>query len=194
MARQEHKWAVVLLKMIFVVTGLVLMAGLFNISTTLSGLNWFLVTVPYLSISCLFWSLQGQKRKVVKYSITAVMICVFGIGYLLSTLGILGLMFIIGDYDSIKKVTLSDDLTCSITFLGNALSDHRGIKFEIYDQVDYLPFVDKRVMEHEVFDIRFPSSDIDMTFNEANNAIYFRADSINENRGEVWRDTIYLNE
>ena len=123
-SRRENKTKTI--KWITGIALLVVMSFHFKISTIVPLLDWILITLPFLSISCLLWLTQYQSRKIIKIVSVISMIIVFGIGYILSTIGLLGLGFIVAEYEPNRRIKLSANLEYRETWLGNALSDHRG--------------------------------------------------------------------
>ncbi len=121
------------------------------------------------------------------------MVLVFGIGFLISTVGILGLALVLGDYKPTIKKTIGENLVYSETTLGNAISVDRGKRFEIHQKIKWIPILEKKLASKEVYNNLFYSSDtIAVTYDPNMNEVYLNLIRIDEKSGREWKDTLYL--
>jgi hypothetical protein len=127
-----------------VLTVLAFLGLLTNISTTISELDWLIVSTIYLTISLLLAWTQFQKNRILKVFGIIATVLIFSIGYFSGTLGALGVGFIVGEYDTEYEKWLIDGIIYKESTLGNAVSDHRGKKVEIYRTISWLPLIEWR--------------------------------------------------
>jgi len=132
-----------------ILTVLALLGLQTNISTTLSELDWLIVSTIYLTISLVLAWTQFQKNKILKVLGIIAMALVFGVGYLSGTIGALGVGFVVGEYDTEYEEWLGDGIIYKESTLGNAVSDHRGKKVEIYKTISWLPLIEWRTQVKE---------------------------------------------
>jgi hypothetical protein len=167
-----------------------------NISTTLSELDWLVVSTIYLTISlALAWT-QFQKNKILKVLGIIVMVLVFGVGYLSGTIGVLGVSFVVGEYDTEYEEWLADGIIYKESILGNAISDHRGKKIEIYKTISWLPLIEWRteVKEYKEY-ITIITTPLTIDYKPEDNKIYLSA-SIwweHDKKQINWTDTLTTN-
>lgn len=94
-------------KTLFIACFFLVFNFLFKISTIFPLIDWVFLTLPYLILSSLLWTTRVLKQKVFRIIGMIGMVLVFGFGFFLSTVGILGLALILGDYKpAIKKILL----------------------------------------------------------------------------------------
>ena len=83
-------------KVIFIISGLAILGLLTKFSTTITELDWIIITMPLLSGIILLWWTQFQKNRIIKITGIIVMTLVFSLGYFSGTVGILGIGFVVG--------------------------------------------------------------------------------------------------
>lgn len=188
---KTRKWVISISIALTVLTTLAL---LFKISTISAPLNWLLVSGFYLSLSLiLLWS-QFQSNKFLKITGTLFMISVFGIGYLSGTLGILGVGFIVADFEPDTEKKLSNDIIYRESSIGNAISDYRGTRIEIYKIVAWLPFFEYRITQKEYDNVIAYPDEIKVSYEPNNHIIHLSASIVSLKNGgrEKWSDSIKL--
>lgn len=96
----------------------------------------------YLVASC--WNISIMLLRVLTMLILAVPI---GIAYMLGTVGVLGLMFIVGDYtvSPIHTEKQGQNLICTITAWGMAASDS-GYTVRLYQNWNVIPFLQRELI------------------------------------------------
>jgi hypothetical protein len=166
-----------------------------NISTTLSELDWFVVSTIYLTISLTLAWTQFQKNKIVKVFGNITMFLVFGVGYLSGTIGALGVGFIIGEHDTVYEEWLGDGIIYKETTLGNAVSDHRGKRVEIYKTISWLPLVEWRteVKEYKEY-ITIMTTPLTIDYKPEDKKIYLSASMWweHDKKHINWADTLTI--
>lgn len=166
-----------------------------NISTTLSELDWLVVSTIYLTISfALAWT-QFQKNKILKVFGIIAMVLVFGGGYLSGTIGALGVGFVVGEYDTEYEEWLGDGIIYKESTLGNAVSDHRGKKVEIFKTISWLPLIEWRteVKEYKEY-ITIMTTPLTIDFKPEENKIYLSASMWweHDKKNINWADTLII--
>lgn len=178
-----------------ILTVLAFLGFLSNISTTLSNLDWLLVSTIYLTISlALAWT-QFQKNKILRVLGIIAMLLVFGVGYLSGTIGAVGVGFIVGEYDTEYEKWLGDGIIYKESILGNAVSDHRGKKVEIYKTISWLPLIEWRTQVSEYNEyITIMTTPLTVGYKPEKNKIYLSASMWWEHDKKYinWTDTLII--
>jgi hypothetical protein len=113
------------------ISGLVILAICFNISTTSLVVNYLLLSIIYYTISFLLLLAYSSKDKATKIISGIAMFCVFGLGYLVSTIGMLGVMMASGDAEPIRTIKFSDNIIYRQYGSGGATVDVNTITISI---------------------------------------------------------------
>lgn len=82
------------------------------------------------------------------------MFIVFGIGYLSSTIGILGVGFVVGDLEATRSIYLTDNLIYKQYAQGNVTSDFRKTEVTVYKTLPVLSFL-QRPIYSKTYDVAF---------------------------------------
>ncbi|MFT3824327.1 MAG: hypothetical protein QM731_10425 [Chitinophagaceae bacterium] len=129
----------------FITVALVALGLLLNISFTISVVDWFLLTSFYFVICLVFWWFYMQSSIISRIigGIGLVLFC--GTGYLIAVYGFLGIGFVVGRYETHTEKWLPDGLIYKDQILGNALTDFRGKRVEVYRTCRWLPLLEKRI-------------------------------------------------
>ena len=126
------------------ITGLSTLGFIFKVSTTIKLIDWIAITSIFFFVCIALWYYYSKNKLIKALSVLA-MVVVFGISYLSSTIGILGVGFILGDYETTNETHISKNLTYKETILGNAISDYRGKRIEIYKTISWFPIIEWRI-------------------------------------------------
>ena len=182
--------------MTFFVINLLAVFGLVtNISTTMTALDWIILSTFYLTISTLLWVLFGLKNKIIKVASAIIMFCVFGLGYVSATVGALGVGFITGDYTPQIEKNLGNGIIYKETSLGNALSDYRRKRVEIFKTIPWLPIIEWRIVNKTYeSNIVIMTTPLIVNYKPDERKIYLSASMRwgYEQTQEKWSDTIVL--
>lgn len=116
-----------------------------QVYTRWESANCIMFMQMYLAASLLLIFAYQQKHLIVKIISAVLMIALFGAGYLLSTIGILGLGFILGDIDADRSIPLTNSLTYKQYNRGNAISDYRNVEVSVRKTYKWLPFLESEV-------------------------------------------------
>ncbi|QNR83599.1 hypothetical protein H9N25_16810 [Pedobacter riviphilus] len=188
---KTRQWVV---KISIILTVLTTLALVFKLSTISIMVNWLLVSGFYLYLSLILWWSQFQPNKFLKIIGTLLMISTFGIGYLSGTLGILGVGFIVADFEADAEKKLSDDIIYRERSIGNAISDYRGTRVEIYKTVAWLPVFEYRITQKEYYNVITYPNEIKVNYEPNKHIIHLSAHIFSLKNGgrEKWSDSIKL--
>ncbi len=179
-------------KVILTISILAILGILTNISTTITALDWIIITIPFLAVTILLWWTQFQTSKSIKIIGTIAMIFVFGAGYLSSTIGALGVGFVIEEFETSNEIWLDNGLIYKEIILGNATSDYRGKRIEVYKTIKWLPLIEWQVTSKEYFNVMVYRQPLNVKYNSVNQELYL---NIEKQRGDsiyYWNDTLRL--
>lgn len=167
-----------------------------NISTTCSILDWIIATSTYFTISLLLWWTQFQYNKLLKYAGIVAMVVVFGIGYFSSTVGALGVGFVVAEYDTDTEQWLGEGLIYKESTLGNAISDYRGKRVEIFRTISWLPIIEWRIQKKDYFTLGLYANKVNATYKPQENQIYLSISKSSEQDSLAisWSDSLLLDQ
>jgi hypothetical protein len=105
----------------------------------------------FLAMVCL--RIQARLVRIPSFLVAIVPI---GVGYLLSTIGILGLMFIVGDYTRLpdRVEQMATGLDCRVTGWG-AVGTASGYVVGLYQSWSGIPFLERRVSSRSVTQVGY---------------------------------------
>jgi hypothetical protein len=117
----------------------------FSFEKTLANFVSFAVgclAYSFLAVSC--WQIRFLPLRIVALLGAAIPI---GVGYLLSTIGMLGLMLVVGDYSvaPYKIEQMESGLVCRVTGWGSAITDS-GYTVHLYRTWGWLPLIERSVV------------------------------------------------
>ena len=121
----------------------------FSFKNTLANFAGFMVGYgAYCFLAASSWKIKQLPLRIVALLGAAIPICV---GYLLSTIGLLGLMLVIGDYARApnKVEQMDSGLVCRVTRLGSAVTDS-GYTVSLYRNWDWFPLIERSVISISV--------------------------------------------
>lgn len=175
-----------------ILTILTILGLVFKISTTIKLIDWIALTSVYFSICLSLWYFFFSKKKIIKALSILGMAIVFGIGYLSSTIGILGVGFVLGEYDTSSETHISKNLIYKETTLGNAISDYRGKRVEIYKTISWFPIFEWRILKKEYYNVIPYLNQLNVDYQPDTKTIYLSAKEISAGKMETWADTLKL--
>ena len=111
-----------------------------------------------------------------------------------STFGILGVGFVLGEYDTSCETRISKNLIYKETPLGNAISDYRGKRVEIYKTISWLPIIEWRILNKEYYNVIPYLNRLNVDYHPETKTIYLNAEEISAGKIENWVDTLKLKE
>ena len=180
----------------FILTGLSFFSLLTNISTTLSQLDWVLFSSIYFSTSLVLWWTQFQINKPLKIIGVFIMIFTFGLGYILGTVGVLGVDFIVDEFNTPTQEYLGDGLIYKESSLENGIHYFRGKRVEIYRTISWFPIIEWRIRKKEYFSLFSPGSHLKADYRPTEKKIFLSLYTCKKWSQDLqktnWSDTLNL--
>ena len=117
----------------------------FSFENTLANFVGFVagcLAYSFLAVSC--WQIRFLPLRIIALLGAAIPTC---IGYVLSTIGLLGLMLVVGDYarPPNKVEQMDSGLVCRVTGWGSAITDS-GYTVHLYRSWAWLPLIERSVV------------------------------------------------
>src|ERR1035438_3984683 len=103
-----------------------------KISTTLVEIDWIILAVFHLLISFFIWFGIYRKNKIIKVLSIVIMIIVFGVGYLISTIGLLALGWVSMEYNPTKCIRINNSTVYKEYSHGIVTSSWGGVSVCLY--------------------------------------------------------------
>ncbi len=164
-----------------------------NISTTSTFVDWLFVSFIYLTISFVLWWSQFIKNNLIKILGIIAISLTFSIGYILGSVGIIGLGFAISGTESINSKWIGNSLIYKEIPLGNAISDYRGKRVEIYKTSFLFPVIEWPILKKEYFNIITYKNKLNVNYvPEENKIILSATDKLWSGEIKKWSDTLAL--
>lgn len=174
-----------------ILTILITVCLLVDISTTSIEVDWALITLYYFGLCLVIWRVIEFRNKLIKILGYILMTLVFGLGYFSGTIGGLGVGFVTAEYVPRKQNKITDGLYYKETRLGNAVSDYRGLQVEIFKEFKYLPFIEKRVSTNRYFGMDLIRYDMIYTYDDPSKTLHLKLNVPKEKTEEhSWAEEI----
>jgi len=165
---------------------------LVNVSSTSTELDWLFFTIPYLLISIFLWWAFYHNTKAIKSLAVFGMALIFGLGYFLGSVGILGIGLGIGDYQTDSETWYDNGFIYKETSLGNAIADYRGKRVEISNTIPWLPILEWEVETKEYFGRAVYKNRLEVEFNSDKKEFYLSTIDQFIDSTEFWTDTLKI--
>ncbi len=163
-----------------------------KISTTSTELDWIFFTIPYLLIAIILWWAFYQNTKAIKSLAVFGMALIFGLGYFLCSVGILGIGLGIGDYQTDAETWYDKGFIYKETSLGNAIADYRGKRVEISKTIPWLPIIEWEVKTKEYFGRVVYKNRLEVEFDSDKKEFYLSTIDQFKDSTEFWTDTLKI--
>lgn len=179
---------------VLVASLLTIVCLLTHISTTLSVIDWLLLTSLHFLFWLTLWYTQFQSNKLFKVTGIILLFLTFGLNYLLGSVGALGVAFVTAEYETDREKWLDDGLIVKEQTLGNAISDYRGKKVEIYKTLNWFPVLEWRLQEKKYNSIITYGNPLTILYKPTENRIYLSTSMFwgTDRKTYNWADTLYL--
>jgi hypothetical protein len=164
-----------ILKKLLLIAAISTVCAYFHVSTTSDILDWLLLSSTYLTFCLLLWMTTGIRKGILRIPAIVIVGLYFGLSYLLGTIGALGVGMASGELGTSYEVWLSDGIIYKETTLGNALSDYRGKRVEIYRTIPWLPFIEWRVQKKEYYNLAVYMKHMNPLYDSEKKKIYVSA-------------------
>ncbi|MFY9695186.1 MAG: hypothetical protein WA776_20340 [Xanthobacteraceae bacterium] len=138
-----------------------------RLSFTNAWANIALASVTYFAYCFLAASCWQISRKTLRFIAAFLTIIPIGLGYIVGTVGVLGLAWIVGDYASPPEhvESMGAQLVCEINGWGSVLDGVYHV--QLYRRYSAFPFVERKVAE---LTVDYNTGDADKTCSDALNA------------------------
>lgn len=166
----------------------------FNFSTTSLIFDWICVSLLYMIFVMVLWWTIFQSNRLLKFIGMIALAGTLLIGYMSGTIGILGVGFIVGEYDAEINKRIDNNFIYKEFTLGNALSDHRGKRVEIYKSFSWLPFIEWETQNRNYTDYATYGQPLELIYNPENKILIMKAHKNQANQIHYWSDTIRIEE
>lgn len=170
------------------------LALLTNVSTTSIEIDWIFITSYYFLICIALWLIVERKNKWIKVFGYTFMVIIFGFGYISGTVGILGVGFITAEHVPRTIEVLDNGLTYKETGLGNAISDYRGVRIEIYKTYRFLPFLERELSFNEYYGMEFARYPVTYNYDKQTGILNLTLDTTDSDELINWNEQIKLSE
>jgi len=191
--RKESKFKTTL----YIIFSAVLMIEILAILTKVTFIStiadFIFTSLFYLGICFGIWVLICKKKVVIKVIGIILAILIFSVNYLSSTIGALGVGFVLNDWTPRQEIQIDKNIEYKEIPLGMATDDYRGKRVEIYKQIGFLPF-ERKIIE-KVYINEAPGFiyKLDVKYNKTTNELYlYGAETHGNKKIENWNDTIRI--
>ncbi len=164
-----------------------------KVSTTLDFIDWILFTSIYFTICLFLWIVNLHSKTLLKITTGVIMLFVFGIGYFSSTIGALGVGFVLSSEvpKTVKKI--DSNLIYKETVLGNAISDYRGKKIEVYKTFSWFPLFEWRIKVKNYYDIITYGEFLKTKYVKTTKILYLEtSEPFEMDKKIIWKDSIKI--
>lgn len=126
--------------------GVVVGFAFLGVSSISTATNTICLAVAYFSYCFLAISTWRLRPRILRIPALVVAALPIAVGYMLGTVGILALMFIVGDYTRppFQATEMAPDLQCRVTSWGMAASD-TGYTVHLYKRWPAMPFLEREI-------------------------------------------------
>ena len=129
-----------------IITGCLLL----KLSTSSVKCDFIVLGLLHLSICFIAWYkvFQTKKSEKVKKILSLIfLITVLYLGYFLSTVGILGLALVLGEYEPTKTIRINENIVYREYDVGNATVSWGGTRVCLYRNNTLFPFIERKFFE-----------------------------------------------
>lgn len=192
---KERPKARMVMLIIFAVPAMIGVIGyLSGYSTTNENADWLLVSSIYFFICLMIWRIVLHSNIWIRITGIVFALIIFGIGYFNGSMNFLGIAYRMGEYEHNGKIAIDDRLSYTESVIGNATSDYRGKRIEIFANPEHMPFLEYPVCEKSYTDIAQFSTPARVSYNKEANTVIFSipAQRKGKYRLKGWADTVDL--
>lgn len=122
---------------------LVSLALFTNVSTSSDAVDWVFLGLFYLAICILLWLGTSKKNKVSLILCSVLLVILFGLSYFFSTMGFLGVAFIVGEFEPSRSVRINGTTLYREYGRGNATVATGGSEVSLFTSFRWFPFVER---------------------------------------------------
>lgn len=165
----------------------------FDITFTSITVDFIFSSIFYLGICFTIWVIVFHNNKILKVVGIILAVVIFSINYLSGTVGVLGVGFVLYDWETNQEIKLEDNFIYKEVSLGMALDDFRGKRVEIFRQVGFLP-IERKIIEKSYYnEIPWSIKKLNVEYNSETKEVYLLGvDTLKNNEIEYWKDTLII--
>lgn len=176
-----------LLVVLLVLSAVVIFANFLAISTTSQVVNWIILSIIPFTVYSIFWSAFYSKTKWLAIPSGLILSLLISSSLLITTIGFLGLAFVIGDFEIEYQKNLKNGYVYRVQTQGNATSDYRLKEVSISNRVSLIPFLlkekDRKI--YDDLDVVFTKFILDQSNNSFLDLRVYKSDTV------IWSDRLY---
>ncbi len=177
----------IILGIVYGLSIIILLALLVNIITVSSNLNWVCIGLLYLAVCCLLWGFYFNAPRTGAKTMSLVgMILVYGVGYLLGTIGFVILWYLLADFVLYQEEDLGHGLVYQERSINGTLSSKQGTVVEIRKAVPVLSFLRYKVAGKKYLNEGVYQKSIDVAYDADRGVVLLKS------RNDEWGDEIEL--
>lgn len=171
-----------------------ILAILTRISFTSTIADFIFIALFYLGICFGIWILVSANNAILRNTGRLLGVLVFGANYLLSTVGALGLAFVLNDWTPQQEINLDKNLEYREISLGMANDDYRGKRVEIFREIGFLPLERQIMQKVYINEIPWSARKLEVKYNKQAGELYLSAAVTGrDNTIRNWKVTIKIN-
>jgi len=114
----------------------------------------------YITYCYLVFSLFQVQNKLVRITTCFIASLPIMVGYLVATVGLLGLIMISTDFESHRTVTLSKNTYFREYVYGNVTTEDGGMKIDVYEYLTWFPIFEKKIFSKQISIMRYEINDL----------------------------------
>lgn len=114
-----------------------------NVSTSSDAVDWVFLGLFYLAVCVLLWLGTSGKNKISLIFSSVLLVILFGLSYFFSTMGLLGVAFIVGEFEPSRSVRINGSTLYREYGRGNATTATGGTEVSLSTSFWWFPFVER---------------------------------------------------
>ncbi len=163
-----------------------------DVSTTDIKVDFFISSFVYFCFWTIIWNTLYFEKGLFKTLCLIALFSFLTFNYCSSTVGILAVGFTLYDWETTQELKIDDDLIYKETPLGNAISDFRGKRIDIYKQSSFFPFLEYPFQSKSFLEIPPYRNVLEVEYDEKSKTLFLTARDTLPDSIVVWTERITL--
>lgn len=164
----------------------------FDISTVNINIDFLITSFIYFCFWIIIWNALYFEKGLFKTLCLIFLFSLLIFNYCSSTAGILAIGFTLYDWETTQELKIDTDLTYKETPLGNAISDYRGKKIDIFKQFSVFPFLEYPYQSKSFFEIAPYRNILNVEYNKSSRILFLSAQDTLSDSIMVWQEKIFI--
>ncbi len=143
--------------------GVIGLGRIFNLSFRGDVIDMLLPVGLYLGYCILVFYLLEIDNKILKLATFIIGFIPIVLGYIMATVGVLGVMLISDELGATKSIYLQESLYYREYNYGNSTSSDGGTIIELYKSPIWFPIIEKRLLTKKVSNLQYDTDSLNMT-------------------------------